>query len=128
MLHRSDMEGYVRVATVEQVPVGTKINVPGIDRVDICLANVDGKYYAFSDLCTHKGEPLHRGTIKGRLVQCAAHRASFEIANGSANWPAQKSLRSYEVKIDGSAIFLKSSPRQNDLVEGGDTGDYFNGD
>jgi len=25
---------------------------------DICLANVDGKYYAIGQVCTHEGGPL----------------------------------------------------------------------
>ena len=30
---------------------------------NICLVNVEGKYYAIGNICTHQGGPLTEGTV-----------------------------------------------------------------
>lgn len=46
-----------------------------IDRKEIAIANIEGKYYAFDDRCGHTGAPLSMGAINGNIVTCPLHGA-----------------------------------------------------
>jgi glycine betaine catabolism B len=37
---------------------------------NVCLANVEGKYYAISYICTHMGGPLADAKLEGYEVIC----------------------------------------------------------
>jgi nitrite reductase/ring-hydroxylating ferredoxin subunit len=41
-----------------------------IDRKEIAIANIEGKYYAFDDRCGHTGARLSMGAINGNIVTC----------------------------------------------------------
>jgi nitrite reductase/ring-hydroxylating ferredoxin subunit len=101
------MEEYRKVARRSEVPPGKMITVAGIDRVDVCLVNMDGKYFALSNICTHKGAPLNRGTLKGNYVVCPWHKANFRAEDGRAFWPAERALRKFEVKVDSDYIYIR---------------------
>jgi glycine betaine catabolism B len=36
----------------------------------VCLSNVNGKYYAIGNVCTHMGGPLAEGKLEEYIVQC----------------------------------------------------------
>jgi 3-phenylpropionate/trans-cinnamate dioxygenase ferredoxin component len=99
-------EGYVRVASLEDVPPNTLLHVDvGDERV--CLANADGQIYAFRDNCTHRDFPLSAGTIEDGTVECTWHGARFDMATGRATQlPAIKPVRTYEVRVDDGEILI----------------------
>ena len=101
------MEEYQKVASLSDIPPGKMITVSGIDRVEICIMNIDGKCFAVSNICTHKGAPLNRGTIKGKYLVCPWHKANFRIEDCKAFWPAERSLRKFEVKVDQDSVYVK---------------------
>ncbi|NLB55046.1 MAG: Rieske (2Fe-2S) protein [Lentisphaerae bacterium] len=49
---------------------------------DILIANVDGKYYAMGNVCTHRKGDLSKGTLAGKVVTCPNHKATFDITTG----------------------------------------------
>ena len=97
---------YVRAAAVEDVPPNALHGVE-IEGKRICLANADGRIYAFADNCTHRDFPMHAGTIEDGEVECAWHGAKFDMPSGRATrLPAVKPLKTYEVKIEDGAIWV----------------------
>jgi 3-phenylpropionate/trans-cinnamate dioxygenase ferredoxin subunit len=74
-------------------------------RVRVSLARVDGRVYAFDDLCTCRAEacPLSSGLLTGRTIMCQCHGSRFDIETGAVvNGPATRPLTVYDVKeIDG---------------------------
>jgi nitrite reductase/ring-hydroxylating ferredoxin subunit len=101
---------YKEVAKTDQLPAGARITVRGIDRVDVCLINVDGNYYAFSNVCPHKGAPLNEGEIARQYIVCPWHKARFRMTDGEGHWPSPRGLRSYKVRVEGNSIMLKTVP------------------
>lgn len=104
----SDVEAgnYVRAAAVEDVPPNALHGVE-LEGKKICLANADGRIYAFADNCTHRDFPMHAGTLEDGEVECAWHGAKFEMDSGRATrLPAVKPLKTYEVKIEDGAIWV----------------------
>jgi len=77
----------------------------GDRKLRIAIARVDGRLYAFDDLCTCSAErcPLSGGLLTGRTVMCQCHGSRFDITTGSAiTGPATDALTVYEVReIDG---------------------------
>jgi nitrite reductase/ring-hydroxylating ferredoxin subunit len=75
---------------------------------NICLANVDGKYYAIGNICTHVGGPLDQGTLEGYEVECPWHGSKFDVRTGEPTKPpARSSEPAYEVKVEGDNILLR---------------------
>jgi nitrite reductase/ring-hydroxylating ferredoxin subunit len=53
-----------------------------INGKEIAIANVDGKFYAFSDRCSHMNARLSRGNIHQGVVTCPFHAAKFDVTSG----------------------------------------------
>jgi ferredoxin-NADP reductase/nitrite reductase/ring-hydroxylating ferredoxin subunit len=79
-----------------------------LDGEYICLVNVEGKYYAIGNICTHEGGPLADGTIEGYEVECPWHGSKFDVRTGEVkNPPANEPELVYQVKVDGTNILIK---------------------
>jgi 3-phenylpropionate/trans-cinnamate dioxygenase ferredoxin component len=100
--------GMTRVAAVSDVPPNRLLQVDVGAEHKICLANADGRIYAFRDNCTHRDFPLSAGTIDNGSIECVWHGARFDIATGKAlRLPAIKPVQTYEVHIDGDDILIE---------------------
>ena len=75
-------------------------------RLRVAVARVDGRLYAFDDLCTCGDEPcpLSGGLLTGTTVMCQCHGSRFDIATGAViNGPAVYELKIYDVQeVDGT--------------------------
>jgi glycine betaine catabolism B len=75
---------------------------------NICLINVEGKYYAIGNVCTHEGGPLAEGTLEGYEVECPWHGSKFDIRTGKVTRPpASEPESTYEVKVEGNDILIR---------------------
>ena len=102
------MADFVSVAKTTDVEPGQMILVEVNDE-DVAIANVNGEYYAFSAECPHAGGPLDEGEIEDKVVICPWHGAEFDVATGEAlTMPAQDSISTYQVKVEGEEIQVSS--------------------
>ena len=100
-------EDFVEVAETEDVQVSQMMAVEVNDE-KICLANVNGKYYAIGNVCTHMGGPLAEGKLEEYIVQCPWHGSRFDIRSGEVvRPPAMKPESTYEVKVENNDILIK---------------------
>ena len=75
---------------------------------NICIVNVEGKYFAIGSVCTHEGGPLADGTLEGYEVECPWHGSKFDVRTGEVtNPPADTPEPVYEVKVEGNNILVK---------------------
>jgi glycine betaine catabolism B len=75
--------GYiVKVAERKDIQPSTMKAVEVSNERYVCLANVEGKYYAIGNVCTHLGEPLAEGKLEGYEIQCPWHGSRFDIRTG----------------------------------------------
>ena len=75
---------------------------------NISLSNVNGKYYAIGNICTHMGGPLAEGKLEEYIVQCPWHGSRFDIRSGEVvRPPAMRPETTYEVKVENSNILVK---------------------
>jgi len=73
--------GFVRVATVAEVPEGAMKVV--CDDLAV-VTRVDGQLYAFGNACPHAGGALGEGLLKGCVVKCPWHAGRWDVTTGKA--------------------------------------------
>ena len=99
------MAEFVSVAKVSEVPSGHVKQVELADKTQICLANVDGGFYAIGGKCTHVGGPLGSGVLNGTVVTCPWHGSKFDVTSGAVvGPPATKPEPAYEVRLAGEEV------------------------
>lgn len=92
------------VAKVSEIPVGSCKQVE-VDGEPIGIYNIDGKFYAISDTCTHAQAYLTEGSCEKGVVTCPWHGAEFDVKTGkNLKMPATEPVQTYEVKIEGDDI------------------------
>ena len=68
----------------------------------ILVYNVDGKFYATDESCTHAQGPLSVGNLDGNIITCLLHGSCFNVTNGAVVCaPATEPLKTYPVTVEG---------------------------
>ena len=99
------MADFIKVAKTSDLSPGEKMLVEYEDE-DVGLFNLDGEFYAISDVCTHDGGPLVEGTLDGECIICPRHGARFNVKTGAQTMPAFSPVPLYRVKIEGDDILI----------------------
>ncbi len=106
-------EDYVKVTEGKDIPASQMKEVE-VNGEKVCLANVEGKYYAIGNVCTHLGGPLAQGKLEGYEVQCPWHGSRFDIRTGKVvRPPAMRSEPTYEIKVEDDNLLLKKRANQD---------------
>ena len=97
-------ESWVEVAKTDEVKAG-EITGTKVGDVDIALYNLDGTFYATSNICTHAIALLSNGFLDGDVVECPLHAGAFEIKTGKAVCaPAAEDIKTYPTRVVGDAL------------------------
>ena len=99
------MSNFIKVAKTSDLIPGEKMLVE-YDEEEVGLFNIDGEFYAISDVCTHDDGPLVEGTLDGDCIICPRHGARFNVKTGAQTMPAFAPVPLYQVKIEGDDIFI----------------------
>jgi 3-phenylpropionate/trans-cinnamate dioxygenase ferredoxin subunit len=75
----------------------------------IAVANVDGRYFAIDEICTHEQCSLvEEGTLDGTVLTCGCHGAQFDVTNGEVLAPpAFESLTAYPLRVIGDDLVVE---------------------
>ena len=74
----------------------------------VAVANVDGQFCAFTDVCTHDNGPLVEGDLEGRVITCPRHGARFDVCTGEVlSLPAVTPLPTYEVRVVNGEVQVR---------------------
>ncbi len=78
-----------------------------VEGARVTVANVDGKYFGFSDLCTHQGCSLASGKLDDRTLTCPCHDSQFDVTNGNVlRGPASTPIDIYELEVHDDELTL----------------------
>jgi glycine betaine catabolism B len=106
-------EDFVNAADTKDIQPSQMKEVE-VNSEKVCLANVEGKYYAIGNVCTHLGGPLAQGKLEGYEVQCPWHGSRFDITTGKVvRPPAMRLEPTYEIKIENDNILLKKRTNED---------------
>lgn len=69
----------------------------------VAVFNVDGRFHAVQDLCTHDCSSLsEEGWLEDGVIECGWHLARFDVRTGAVlSPPARDPLRVFDVVVDG---------------------------
>ena len=95
---------------VGDLPPGEALLVEWGAGEPIALYNVDGKFFATSDTCTHSKSSLSEdGYLDGAVVECALHFASFCVRTGAVlGPPANGPLATFPVVVRDGRVYVSS--------------------
>jgi nitrite reductase/ring-hydroxylating ferredoxin subunit len=98
---------FAKVATVDEVPPGgSKVVV--VAGHPVALFNVDGAFYATSNVCLHRGGPVGEGFVDGTVVTCPLHGWEYDVRTGQNVANPVARLRTFEVRVEGQDILVAS--------------------
>jgi 3-phenylpropionate/trans-cinnamate dioxygenase ferredoxin component len=89
------------VCPVEELPPG-EMKIVTAGPVSVGVYNLDGRYYALEDRCSHDDGPLCEGEFDPEtgVVVCPRHGAEFDIRSGDAlTLPAYEPVAVYPVRV-----------------------------
>jgi 3-phenylpropionate/trans-cinnamate dioxygenase ferredoxin subunit len=100
------MSDYQRVAAVDEIAPGSRIEAIVDDRA-ILVLRVGDDFFAIEDVCTHDGQPLTDGPLRGVEIQCPRHGARFDVTTGRALcMPAVEPVATFEVKVENGQVYV----------------------
>jgi nitrite reductase/ring-hydroxylating ferredoxin subunit/multimeric flavodoxin WrbA len=76
----------------------------------IAVFNVGGKFYAISDICAHKGAPLHEGNLVNSIVTCPWHGWEYDVRNGKSSHEGGSSVNSFKIHVIRNKLYLDIIP------------------
>jgi ferredoxin-NADP reductase/nitrite reductase/ring-hydroxylating ferredoxin subunit len=114
----SEKEDFVKVANTKDIQPSHMKEVQ-VNGESICIVNVDGKYYAIGNICTHEGGPLADGTLEGYEVECPWHASKFDVRTGEVtNPPADEPEPVFQIKVDDNNILInKQSKTKSPVID-----------
>lgn len=107
----TEQEGWVRVATLEDLPVGKPTRVE-VGEAGVLLLRTEDRVFAASDRCTHQGTPLHKGVVRISsslvTVSCPLHGSTFRLEDGRIlRGPAITRLPIHEVRVTDGTVEVR---------------------
>lgn len=101
------MGNWVKACNEDEVKAGQLFSFDHQEK-KILVANLGGNLYATDRICTHEEADLSTGFLSKEGVRCPLHLSVFNLENGAPlNPPAEKSLKTYNVKIDSNKIYVE---------------------
>jgi 3-phenylpropionate/trans-cinnamate dioxygenase ferredoxin subunit len=101
------MADWVAGARVEDFPPGT-VRTLEIEGTLIAVFNLNGRFHAIEDLCSHEAETLSDGEIADDEIVCPRHGARFSILTGQAlSPPAYEPVATFPVQVEGGTVMVK---------------------
>ncbi len=101
------MSKFVKIAKTSDLSSG-QFKCVDVEGERIALFNVDGKFYAMKDVCTHDSGTLTGGTLTGHAIQCPRHGAQFDVRTGAVvRMPAYVGVETYPIEMKGNEIFIQ---------------------
>lgn len=95
---------WVRVAAADDVPEGEVLPCE-VDGRYVGLARIDGAFYAFDDVCTHRACSLSEGELDGASIVCPCHAGEFDVRTGEVlSGPPPDPVATFPARVSGSDV------------------------
>lgn len=112
-MSRNNDDYYYFVCSTDEVQEGkskTFTLIGGDNKIDIALFNINGKFYALSDVCMHKGGPLSEGNLDGHIVTCPWHGWKYSVIDGKSPHEGGDSVSTYPVTVSENKVYVSAVP------------------
>ena len=97
----------VAIGPLNDFPDGRAIGVEIAGR-RLAVVRVGERVFAIDDRCSHRGFPLHDGTIEGTTIRCRTHGACFALESGAVvRGPARRAVPIYRVSVEEGTVVIE---------------------
>ncbi len=73
----------------------------------VVISNIEGRFYAIGDKCTHRGCSISKGKKEGEVVTCPCHGSRFNLKTGAVvRGPAENPEPSFPVRVEGETLIV----------------------
>ena len=98
------MSDWIDVAAARAIAPGEFV-VVDVDDISVVVFNVDGRFLAVENLCSHDDALLSEGMLEGEEVICPRHGARFCLRTGEAlTPPAYEPVDCYPVRVEDGMV------------------------
>src|SRR2546427_10087979 len=97
------MATFVRVAKTSDVPQGEG-RVVVVQGHPVALFNVEGRFYAVSNVCLHRGGPIGEGMLDDAVVTCPNHGWEYAVRTGANLATPMTRLPTFDARIERDAV------------------------
>jgi nitrite reductase/ring-hydroxylating ferredoxin subunit len=105
----------VRACDKSEVSVG-RLKFVQVAGKDLVIVNLDGKFYAMDNWCTHEQGNLSDGELEKNVLTCPEHEAKFDVKTGKVvmgpdgtSPDTVTSERAYKIVIQGNDLMVEIS-------------------
>ena len=104
--------GFEDAMPTDWVAAGDTATV-AVDGFPIAIANVDGEFYAFQNLCPHQGATLGgRSIVEGCNVVCPQHSSKYDVRTGKCVEPSSpdgfdQDLMTFETRVVDDVVQVR---------------------
>jgi nitrite reductase/ring-hydroxylating ferredoxin subunit/uncharacterized membrane protein len=85
--------------------VAGKLTGADLDGVPLVLTRLPDGLVAYADRCSHRGAPLHEGTVSDGCMVCPWHDSAFDLRDGSVVvGPASRPQTKFEVRVSEGRV------------------------
>lgn len=97
-------DSFIEVASASDIAAGEMLRVHA-HGAWIVLVNLDQKYFAIADTCTHEDASLYKGVLKDGCIRCPLHGSRFDIKTGQPlEEPAEEPVDVFPVQVLGGKV------------------------
>lgn len=96
----------VRIASVDDLKDGEGKIVTANGEA-VALFRTNGKFYATTNTCPHKGGPLGEGFLEDSVVTCPWHGWKFNIQTGISPVAPAVKIQTFDVSISGNDVMIE---------------------
>ena len=96
--------------TAELLPGEMKVAFDEVTGTPIAVFNLDGRFYALEDQCTHEDFELSSGTfdLAEATIECVLHGARFDVRDGRALCaPAYSPVAKFPTKREHGGVWTR---------------------
>ena len=106
---------WTAVAGEDEISCGV-LTLVDLNGVPVLLTRSDdGEIVALADRCTHRGGPLHQGTLENGCIVCPWHGSHFAMDGSVVAGPATRPAASYEVMVAEGQVSIRRADEPRTL-------------
>ncbi len=93
-------------ASPADIPAGECKGVV-VNGENVAVFNINGRFHATSNVCTHQFAILSDGYIDGDVIECPLHQGRFSIVTGAPEGdPVTEAIKVFPIRVEGGEVFV----------------------